>query len=223
MLAATLPQACWQRHAQCSVKQRCELEAAESSIDISCCSLQAAHISAELERYLPAVEAFEAAAKAAVDNNLLKYSAKGYLLNAGICQLCSECSRALRARICKSGGSFRSASPLLELSGASASLLHSSLHCVPAPILTPTESAHLTSGCCVCLLKQTEDSPGDMRGAPQCHEGQLPSLSPRLLQLARWNTSAAPAVNVLGCLLNLCLLHFCSWQDRAHFQHGGAV
>eukprot|EP00891_Asterochloris_glomerata_P001419 jgi/Astpho2/1419/e_gw1.00025.77.1_t len=53
------------------------------------CRLKAAHISAELERYPPAIEAFEAAAKAAVDNNLLKYSAKGYLLNAGICQLCT--------------------------------------------------------------------------------------------------------------------------------------
>ena len=81
------------------------LKLLRAALTISLCFLQAAHISAELERYPPAIEAFEAAAKAAVDNNLLKYSAKGYLLNAGICQLCSECSRALRAGMCKRGGS----------------------------------------------------------------------------------------------------------------------
>lgn len=36
-----------------------------------------------------AVEVYEDVARGCVDNNLLKYSAKGYLLNAGICRLCS--------------------------------------------------------------------------------------------------------------------------------------
>lgn len=38
---------------------------------------------------LQAVEVYEDVARGCVDNNLLKYSAKGYLLNAGICRLCS--------------------------------------------------------------------------------------------------------------------------------------
>lgn len=48
-----------------------------------------AQFAAELERYSEAIEVYEGVARASVDNNLLKYSAKGYLLNAGICQLCS--------------------------------------------------------------------------------------------------------------------------------------
>ena len=50
---------------------------------------QVAQFAAELERYSEAIEIYEGVARASVDNNLLKYSAKGYLLNAGICQLCS--------------------------------------------------------------------------------------------------------------------------------------
>ena len=50
---------------------------------------QVAQFAAELERYGEAIEVYEAVARASVENNLLKYSAKGYLLNAGICQLCS--------------------------------------------------------------------------------------------------------------------------------------
>ena len=45
---------------------------------------------AELENYAEAVEIFESIARSYVDNNLLKYSAKGLLLNAGICQLCCK-------------------------------------------------------------------------------------------------------------------------------------
>ena len=48
-----------------------------------------AQFAAELERYGEAIELYEGIARQSVDNNLLKYSAKGYLLNAGICQLCS--------------------------------------------------------------------------------------------------------------------------------------
>ena len=50
---------------------------------------QVAQFAAELERYGEAIDIYEGVARASVENNLLKYSAKGYLLNAGICQLCS--------------------------------------------------------------------------------------------------------------------------------------
>ena len=62
---------------------------------MTCCAhclvlaAQVAQFAAELERYSEAIEIYEGVARASVDNNLLKYSAKGYLLNAGICQLCS--------------------------------------------------------------------------------------------------------------------------------------
>jgi hypothetical protein len=36
------------------------------------------------------IEVYEEVAKASMDNNLLKFSVKGYLLNAGICRLCSQ-------------------------------------------------------------------------------------------------------------------------------------
>jgi len=49
-----------------------------------------AQFSAELGQYGEAISIYEDVAKRCVDNNLLKYSAKGYLLNAGICHLCGE-------------------------------------------------------------------------------------------------------------------------------------
>ncbi|GIL90909.1 hypothetical protein Vretimale_17135 [Volvox reticuliferus] len=52
------------------------------------CKLKIAEFSAEMGRYSKAVEIFEDAARRAVENNLLKYSARGYLLQAGICALC---------------------------------------------------------------------------------------------------------------------------------------
>ena len=52
--------------------------------------LQVAQFSAELGQYGEAIGIYEDVAKRCVDNNLLKYSAKGYLLNAGICHLCGE-------------------------------------------------------------------------------------------------------------------------------------
>ena len=36
------------------------------------------------------IEIYEDVAVRSMDNNLLKFSAKGYLLNAGICRLCGE-------------------------------------------------------------------------------------------------------------------------------------
>jgi hypothetical protein len=53
-----------------------------------CEPVQVAQFSAELERYQPAIQIYEDIARTSMDNNLLKYSAKGYLLNAGICRLC---------------------------------------------------------------------------------------------------------------------------------------
>ncbi|GJN09791.1 hypothetical protein PR202_ga27827 [Eleusine coracana subsp. coracana] len=47
-----------------------------------------AEISAQLEQYPKATEIFEAIARQSINNNLLKYSVRGILLNAGICQLC---------------------------------------------------------------------------------------------------------------------------------------
>ena len=49
---------------------------------------QVAQFSAEVDQYETAVEIYEDIAKTSLENNLLKYSAKGYLLNAGICRLC---------------------------------------------------------------------------------------------------------------------------------------
>lgn len=56
--------------------------------DANKCRLKVAEFSAELERYQKSMEIYEDVAKAAMENNLLKFSAKGYLLNAGICLLC---------------------------------------------------------------------------------------------------------------------------------------
>lgn len=47
------------------------------------CRLKIAEFSAEVGKYIKAVEIYEEAAKRAVENNLLKFSARGYLLNAG--------------------------------------------------------------------------------------------------------------------------------------------
>ncbi|KAF5207758.1 Alpha-soluble nsf attachment protein, partial [Thalictrum thalictroides] len=38
--------------------------------------------------YPKAIEIYEEIARQSLNNNLLKYSVKGYLLNAGLCQLC---------------------------------------------------------------------------------------------------------------------------------------
>uniref|UniRef100_A0A061S826 Alpha-soluble NSF attachment protein n=1 Tax=Tetraselmis sp. GSL018 TaxID=582737 RepID=A0A061S826_9CHLO len=51
------------------------------------CRLKVAHISADKGNYDEAIKIFEDIARQSVDSNLLKYSAKGYLLNAGICHL----------------------------------------------------------------------------------------------------------------------------------------
>ena len=50
--------------------------------------LKVASLAAKLERYKEAIELFESVANTCLDNNLLKYSVRGHLLCAGICQLC---------------------------------------------------------------------------------------------------------------------------------------
>lgn len=49
--------------------------------------MQVAFFSAEAGDYATAIGIFEEVAAAAADNNLLKFSARGHLLNAGICHL----------------------------------------------------------------------------------------------------------------------------------------
>jgi hypothetical protein len=46
-----------------------------------------AQFAAQLEQYPKAVEIYEEIAKSSLDSNLLRYSVKGYLLNAGLCHL----------------------------------------------------------------------------------------------------------------------------------------
>lgn len=62
-------------------------EVENSTSEANKCRLKIAQFSAELERFPVAIEIYENIAKSQVDNNLLKYSAKGNLLNAGLCRL----------------------------------------------------------------------------------------------------------------------------------------
>lgn len=70
-------------------EQAADLFATENSLsEANKCNLKIAQFAAELERYPQAIGIYEEVARGCVENNLLKYSAKGHLLNAGICQLC---------------------------------------------------------------------------------------------------------------------------------------
>ncbi|KAJ1697937.1 hypothetical protein LUZ63_006449 [Rhynchospora breviuscula] len=60
----------------------------EVSSSANQCKQRVAQIAAQLEQYPKATDIFEEVAKQSMNNNLLKYSVKGILLNAGICQLC---------------------------------------------------------------------------------------------------------------------------------------
>lgn len=69
--------------------QAADLFATEnSSSEANKCKLKIAEFSAELGKFDKAVELYEEVARVSVENNLLKYSAKGYLLCAGICVMC---------------------------------------------------------------------------------------------------------------------------------------
>ena len=71
----------------------------ESSSTANACLLKVAEISATLGDHRAAVERFETVGKQSMGNNLLRFSVKGYLLNAGVCRLCyqtaDEVKRAL--------------------------------------------------------------------------------------------------------------------------------
>lgn len=54
------------------------------------CRLKVAEYAAELEQYGKAIEIYEVVGRQSLDSNLLKYSVKGYLLNAGLCHLCGS-------------------------------------------------------------------------------------------------------------------------------------
>lgn len=58
-----------------------------STTESNKCKLKIAQFAAEVEDYPKAVKLYEDAAKVALDNNLLKFSAKGYLLNSFLCVL----------------------------------------------------------------------------------------------------------------------------------------
>ncbi|KAH9290395.1 hypothetical protein KI387_034512, partial [Taxus chinensis] len=53
------------------------------------CQLKVAQFAAQLEKYSKAVQIYEDVAQKSINNNLLKYSVKGYLLNAGLCLICN--------------------------------------------------------------------------------------------------------------------------------------
>ncbi|KAJ4970545.1 hypothetical protein NE237_003644 [Protea cynaroides] len=63
-------------------------ESEESTTSANQCKQKIAQFAAQMEQYQKAIEFYEDIARQSMRNNLLKYSVKGYLLNAGICQLC---------------------------------------------------------------------------------------------------------------------------------------
>lgn len=60
----------------------------DSSSEANKCLLKVAQYEAKLGHHSKAVEIYEEVARQAAEHNLLKYSAKGYLLNAGFCRMC---------------------------------------------------------------------------------------------------------------------------------------
>lgn len=56
-----------------------------STTEMNKCLLKVAQFAAETEDFDKAVKIYEDVAATALENNLLKYSAKGYLLNAALC------------------------------------------------------------------------------------------------------------------------------------------
>lgn len=60
----------------------------EVNTSSSQCRQKVAEFSAQLGKYQKAIQIYEEVARYSLNNNLLKYGARGHLLNAGICQLC---------------------------------------------------------------------------------------------------------------------------------------
>ena len=63
-------------------------ETEEMRAESNKCTTKLATLAAELGDYGKSMALWETLAKASVNNNLLKYSVKGYLLNGGLCALC---------------------------------------------------------------------------------------------------------------------------------------
>ncbi|KAL3134901.1 hypothetical protein ABBQ32_007867 [Trebouxia sp. C0010 RCD-2024] len=74
-------------------------EVENQSSEANKCRLKIALFSAELERFPVAIEIYESIAKSQVENNLLKYSAKSNLLNAGLCRLNVDDEHTLRTAL----------------------------------------------------------------------------------------------------------------------------
>jgi len=70
-----------------------------STAEANKCLLKVAQFSAETDNFPRAIDIYETVAKAAVDNNLLRFSAKGHLLHAGLCALCAMDPAGVRDRI----------------------------------------------------------------------------------------------------------------------------
>ncbi|KAG7668703.1 hypothetical protein Ndes2526B_g03672 [Nannochloris sp. 'desiccata'] len=70
-----------------------------STAEASKCLLKVAQFSAEAENYPKAIGIYEQVARAAADNNLLRFSAKGHLLHAALCSLCYAGPAATRDRL----------------------------------------------------------------------------------------------------------------------------
>ncbi|GBF96606.1 hypothetical protein Rsub_09352 [Raphidocelis subcapitata] len=80
--------------------QAADLFATENSgSEANRCRLKVAEFSAELEKYAEAAEIYEDVARAAADNNLLRFGARGHLLCAGVCVLCHASDEEVRTRL----------------------------------------------------------------------------------------------------------------------------
>lgn len=80
--------------------QAADLFATESSgSEANKCRLKVAEFSAELERFADAAAIYEDVGRAAAENNLLRFGAKGHLLCAGICVMCHGSDDDVRSRI----------------------------------------------------------------------------------------------------------------------------
>lgn len=81
-------------------EQAADLYDAESQTTTSNnCKLKVATIASLAEQYEKSMDIFQQVALACVDSSTLKYSVKGYLLQAGICALCCQSATALRATL----------------------------------------------------------------------------------------------------------------------------
>lgn len=64
-------------------------QAEDSNAQANSCWLKVATFAAQLDQFEKAIEKFEHVASASMDNNLLKWSLRGYYLQSGLCVLCT--------------------------------------------------------------------------------------------------------------------------------------